>query len=361
MLIIRHALRWHIDKEQERRRDNDEVDLQEFIISSNILFQTWMTTYEKQTEERDWLQAWKKSCIADGVASYSVRLRSWYWRVLLYANAALLILIIAPIVFSMIGLTPTFPLTLTNDVDSIISIIPIFEVPVTIRGLSVIGMVLISMGSILTMYWRDYRQNKSFSRDAGFVTELQYLQYLVSRDSIRNPEYYEDGTPDNILMKELESFQDNLSRGDWSVFVRKWESIREIIVEDAKVYLNDLYYPTALLLWLDLAEKRGDIERVKRQVKWLLYFSKLKPSLGISSDVITKLSKYTDLNRVKLSDIKNFYTDLQQHIEWEERSDRRGEKIKSKLISKLEERLDKITSEILSNARISFNLKRMKS
>ncbi len=286
--VIRECLRMQVKKKQGN-------ELMESIPAFNILLQSWQVSSEP-TSDSDWIGRWVTNCIADTVASYPVRTRSWYWRLSLSSSLAIIILLIMPYASNLLGLQSTFFISIQVENVSILQWI------LTIAILA--GFFLPWFAS----YWRDYHGNKSFTRDTRFVAEFQYLQYLLGLDYIRRPEYYTENSSLSSLKQELEKLQLFLYRGDWSIFARSWHHFRLGLIDDVNERINTLYYPDLLILWTDIVIGLPQRIHSRRRLELLLRVSSHKPPTGLANEVIKLISEDGVLKDISTVNIVEFFT-----------------------------------------------------
>ena len=286
--VIRECLRMDVKKRQRSR-------LMESIPAFNILLQSWQVSSEPNTDS-DWIDRWITNCVADAVASYPVRTRSWYLRFSLSSSLAIIMLLIMPYASNLLGLQSTFFISIQVDNVSILQWI------LTIAMLA--GFFLPWFAN----YWRDYRGNKSFTRDTRFVAEFQYLQYLLGLDYIRRPEYYTENSSLSSLKQELEKLQLFLYRGDWSIFARSWHHFRLGLMDDVNERINTLYYPDLLILWTDIVIGHPFRIHSRRRLELLLRVSSHKPPTGLANEVIRLISEDGVLKDTSAVNIVEFFT-----------------------------------------------------
>jgi hypothetical protein len=157
-------------------------------------------------------------------------------------------------------------------------------------------------------HWRDYHGNKSFTRDTRFVAEFQYLQYLIGLDYIRRPGYYTGNSSLSSLKQELEKLQLSLYRGDWSIFVRSWDTLRLGLIDDVNERINTLYYPDLLILWTDIVIGHPFRIHSRRRLELLLRISSHKPPTGLANEVIKLISEDGVLKDISTVNIVEFFT-----------------------------------------------------
>ncbi|MFQ5885190.1 MAG: hypothetical protein ACE5IO_08845 [Thermoplasmata archaeon] len=289
---------------REDVREKQESQLEEAIPVFNILLQNWQISSEPSTG-KDWISRWKKNIIADAVASYPVRNRSWYWRLSTYSSIAIVFLLLTPLVSNSLGLQQTSYISIQPGNASILQ---------WILGIAVLAGLTLPW---VANYWRDYRGAKNFTRDTRFVAEFQYLQYLVGLDYIKRPEYYAEGSSLSSLEQELERLQMFLYRGDWSIFVRSWGYLRQGLIDDVNERINSLYYPDLFILWTDIVTEQPSKIHSRRRLELLLRVASHKPPTGIAEEAITFISANGELRDPSTVNIVEFFTEerKQEHKE----------------------------------------------
>lgn len=288
VLIIREILRGKVKKKPHMDK------LQDSIPTFNILLQSWQVSEEPKSES-EWLNRWVDNCVADAVASYPVRYRSWYWRLSLSSSLAIGILLLTSLVSILWNLQQNF------------------LIPTHANGVSILQLILfvgILAGFFLPWvanWWRDYWKNKDFTRDIRFVAEFQYLQHLVGLDYIKRPVYYEETSNLLSLKLELERLQLFLYRGDWSIFVRSWDYLRQGLIDDVEERINSLYYHDLLLLWTEVIDQTWKIHS-KRRLELLLRIASHKSPTGIAGEIIHLISENGVLKDPSKVDLVKFFT-----------------------------------------------------